>query len=151
MPTNLYGPGDNFSLSYSHVLPALLRKFHDAKSSGASRVEVWGTGRPLREFLYVDDLADACLFLMENYEHEQWINVGTGRDISIAALAQLVAGIVGFNGTVDFDLSKPDGTPRKLLDNSRLRSLGWAPRIDLETGIRSTYLWYLESSGKQRR
>jgi GDP-L-fucose synthase len=145
MPTNLYGPGDNFDLQSCHVLPALLRKFHEAKERGASEVEVWGTGTPRREFLHVDDLADACLFLMHQYADENWINVGWGRDLSIAELAETISRVVGFAGSVRFDASKPDGTPRKLLDTKRLTALGWIPRIDLESGIRSTYAWYLEN------
>jgi len=144
MPTNLYGPGDNFNLKSSHVLPALIRKFHEAKEKRAGEVEVWGTGSPHREFLHVDDLADACLFLMQRYDEDSWINVGWGRDISIAGLAEAIARIVGFQGLVRFDRSKPDGTPRKLLDTSRLSALGWAPRIELEEGIRSTYRWFQE-------
>jgi GDP-L-fucose synthase len=147
MPTNLYGPGDNFSFQNSHVLPALLRKIHDAKEEGATEVEVWGTGKPRREFLHVDDLADACLFLMEKYDDERLINVGWGRDQTIAELAGTIARIVGFSGSVRFDSSKPDGTPRKLLDTRRLTALGWAPRIGLEAGIRSTYAWFLENRG----
>jgi GDP-L-fucose synthase len=147
MPSNLYGSGDNFDLQSSHVLPALLRKFHEAKERGASEVEIWGTGTPRREFLHVDDLADACLFLMRQYEDENWINVGWGRDLSIAELAETISRVVGFAGSVRFDASKPDGTPRKLLDTKRLTALGWSPRIDLETGIRSTYAWYLENRG----
>jgi GDP-L-fucose synthase len=143
MPTNLYGPGDNFSLQTSHVLPALLRKFHDAKERGAAQVEVWGTGKPRREFLHVDDLADACLFLMQNYEGEGWINIGWGRDETIGELAHTISRVVGFKGTLWFDTSKPDGTPRKLLDTSKLSALGWSPKIELETGIRTTYEWFL--------
>ncbi len=143
MPTNLYGPGDNFSLQTSHVLPALLRKFHDAKERGASEVEVWGTGKPRREFLHVDDLADACLFLMRSYEGEGWINIGWGRDTTIAELAHTVSRVVRFEGELRFDTTKPDGTPRKLLDTSKLSALGWSPKIDLEDGIRSTYEWFL--------
>lgn len=143
MPTNLYGPGDNFSLKDSHVLPALIRKFHEAKERDAPSVEVWGTGRPRREFLHVDDLADACLFLMLNRDDEQWINVGWGKDETIAELAATISRVVGFRGTVRFDESKPDGTPRKLLDVSRLSALGWSPRIALEEGIRTTYQWFL--------
>lgn len=143
MPTNLYGPGDNFSLEKSHVLPALMRKFHEARERGAAEVEVWGTGKPRREFLHVDDLADACLFLMQNYHDEKWINVGWGRDETIAELAATISRIVGFRGSVRFDESKPDGAPRKLLDVSRLSALGWSPRITLEEGIRSTYQWFL--------
>jgi GDP-L-fucose synthase len=148
MPTNLYGPGDNFSLQNSHVLPALLRKFHEAKESGAREVEVWGTGKPRREFLHVDDLADACLFLMRNYDGEGWINVGWGRDETIAGLAETVSRVVGFQGTIRFDTSKPDGTPCKLLDTARMTALGWSPRIGLEEGIRSTYEWLLNNRNR---
>jgi GDP-L-fucose synthase len=142
MPSNLYGPEDNFDLASSHVLPALLRKFHEAAQNGDPTVDVWGTGTPRREFLHVDDLADACLFLMQEYDAAGWTNVGTGTDLTIAELAQAVARIVGFRGSIRFDTSKPDGTPRKVLDISRLRALGWQPRMDLETGLRSTYEWY---------
>ena len=145
MPTNLYGPGDNFSLKNSHVLPALLRKIHEAKEAGAAEVEVWGTGTPRREFLHVDDLADACLFLMRHYDAESWINVGWGRDETIAELADTIRRVVGFEGRLRFDSSKPDGTPRKLLDTRRLTELGWAPRIGLEAGIRSTYEWFVNN------
>ena len=144
MPTNLYGPGDNFSLENSHVLPALLRKFHEAKETSAPEVVVWGTGTPRREFLHVDDLADACLLLMQRYQDEVPINVGCGRDQTIAELAETIRGIVGFTGSVRFDPSRPDGTPRKLLDTTRLSALGWAPGIRLESGIRSTYAWFLQ-------
>jgi GDP-L-fucose synthase len=142
---NLYGPGDNFSLQTSHVLPALLRKIHDAKERRLPEVEVWGTGKPRREFLHVDDLADACVYLMQNYDGEGWINVGWGRDETIAELAQTISRVVGFEGALRFDTSKPDGTPRKLLDTSRLTTLGWSPRIELEAGIRSTYEWFLNN------
>jgi GDP-L-fucose synthase len=142
MPTNMYGPGDNFDLENSHVLPALIRKFHDAKTRGDDKVTLWGSGSPLREFLHADDLASACLFLLENYDDEIAINVGTGKDISIKELAELIKGIVGFEGRIDWDSSKPDGTPRKLLDISRITGLGWKPTISLEEGIRSTYDWY---------
>jgi GDP-L-fucose synthase len=145
MPTNLYGPGDNFSLKSSHVLPALLRKVHEAKEAGAAQVEVWGTGKPRREFLHVDDLADACVFLMQNYDGEGWVNVGWGRDETIAELADTIRRVVGFTGDLRFDPSKPDGTPRKLLDTTRLTALGWSPRIGLEAGIRSTYEWFLNN------
>jgi GDP-L-fucose synthase len=145
MPTNLYGPNDNFDLNSSHVLPALIRKFHDAKVSAATRVEIWGTGSPMREFLHVDDLADACLFLMEHYEEKGHINVGTGEDLSIRALAELVRDVVYPGAKLVFDTSKPDGMPRKLLDVSKLRSLGWSPTIGLEDGIRSTYQWFLDA------
>jgi GDP-L-fucose synthase len=145
MPTNLYGSNDNFDLNSSHVLPALIRKFHDAKASAATQVEIWGTGSPMREFLHVDDLADACLFLMEHYEEKGHINVGTGEDLSIRALAELVRDIVYPGAKLVFDTSKPDGMPRKLLDVSKLRSLGWSPTIGLEDGIRSTYQWFLDA------
>jgi GDP-L-fucose synthase len=145
MPTNLYGPGDNFSLQNSHVLPALLRKIHEAKEAGAAEVEVWGTGTPRREFLHVDDLADACLFLMQNYAGESWLNVGWGRDETIAELANTIRRVVGFQGALRFDPSKPDGTPRKLLDTRRLTELGWSPKIGLEAGIRNTYEWFLNN------
>lgn len=143
MPTNLYGPGDNFSLSSSHVLPALIRKAHEAKLAKAGSLELWGTGKPRREFLHVDDLADACVFLMEHYSDALHVNVGFGDDIAIRELAKLVCQVVGFDGEIAQDLSKPDGTPRKLLDSRRLRSLGWKPRIELEAGIAETYRWYL--------
>ena len=143
MPTNLYGPNDNFDLQNSHVLPALLRKFHEAKQSGSESVEIWGTGKPLREFLHVDDLADACLFLLQNYDEPALINVGSGSEISIAGLALLVAKTVGYEGELVFDTDKPDGTPRKLMDSSRLFELGWQPRISLEEGLASTYAWAL--------
>jgi GDP-L-fucose synthase len=145
MPTNLYGPGDSFNLAGSHVLPALLRKVHEAKCSGAAEVEVWGTGTPRREFLHVDDLADACLFLMQRYDESSWINVGCGRDQTIAELAQTIVRAVGYEGTLCFDCSKPDGTPRKLLDTTRLSALGWKPQIALERGIRETYEWFLQN------
>jgi GDP-L-fucose synthase len=144
MPTNLYGPGDNFDLQNSHVLPALIRKIHTAKVTGAPVVEVWGTGTPRREFLHVDDLADACVRLMEIYDDPMPVNIGWGEDITIADLARLIAEIVGFEGEVKYDTSKPDGTPRKLLDVSRLRALGWSPKISLRDGIAQTYRWYLE-------
>jgi GDP-L-fucose synthase len=143
MPTNLYGPNDNFDLQSSHVLPALIRKFDDARRSGVDRVTVWGTGTPRREFLHVDDLADACVFLMERYEEPGPINVGFGGDVAIAELAELVRDVVHPTATIDFDTSKPDGTPRKLLDSSRLQQLGWRPSIPLAEGVASTYEWYL--------
>ena len=143
MPTNLYGPGDNFSLQHSHVLPALMRKIHEAQETGASEVVIWGTGRPRREFLYVDDLAEACLLLMERYEDERPINIGCGRDQTIAELADMMARVVGFTGTLRYDSSKPDGAPQKLLDTARLAALGWTARTGLEAGIRSTYAWFL--------
>jgi GDP-L-fucose synthase len=142
MPTNMYGPGDNFDLESSHVLPALIRKFHDAKVQGKASVNLWGSGSPLREFLYSDDLASACLFLLENYDDDIAINVGTGKDMSIKDLAELIKRIVGFEGSIDWDSSKPDGTPRKVLDVSRIGALGWKPTISLEEGIGSTYEWY---------
>jgi GDP-L-fucose synthase len=142
MPTNLYGPGDNFDLKNSHVLPALMRKCHEAKEKHASAIEVWGSGTPRREFLHVDDLAAACVYLMQHYSEEMPINVGWGEDISIAELAQLIADTVGFRGALQFDPSKPDGTPRKLLDASRLTALGWRPEIRLKAGLASTYEWY---------
>jgi GDP-L-fucose synthase len=142
MPTNLYGPGDNFDLENSHVLPALIRKFHEAKLAGTPEVTVWGTGSPRREFLHVDDLADACVFLMQHYSSGEILNVGWGRDISIAELAETVREIVGFEGEIVYDTAKPDGTPRKLLDTSRLEGLGWTPSILLEDGIAETYEWY---------
>ena len=145
MPTNLYGPGDHFSLQNSHVLPALLRKIHEAREAGAAEVEVWGSGTPRREFLHVDDLADACVFLMRHYEGESWVNVGWGRDETIAELAETICRVVGFKGKLRFDTSKPDGTPRKLLDTRRLTELGWTPAIRLEAGIRSTYEWFLNN------
>jgi GDP-L-fucose synthase len=142
MPTNLYGPGDNFDLDNSHVLPALIRKFHEAKLAGEVSVTVWGTGSPRREFLHVNDLADACVFLMENYSSDEIVNVGWGRDISVSELAGLVRRVVGFDGEIVYDRSKPDGTPRKLLDTSRLTALGWTPSVSLEEGIAQTYEWY---------
>jgi GDP-L-fucose synthase len=150
MPTNLYGPNDNFDLESSHVLPALLRKADDAKRSGAAAITVWGTGTPRREFLHVDDLADAVVFLTENYSHEEHINIGTGEDVSIRDLARLVCDVVGFRGEIEFDASKPDGTPLKCSDVSRLRGLGWSPTIDLRTGLERTYYWYLENAGDLR-
>jgi len=144
MPTNLYGPGDNFSLTDAHVLPALIRKCDEARERCAPAVEVWGTGRPRREFLHVDDLADACVFLMQHYSELDPINVGWGQDVSIAELAQQVARTVGFTGSLRFDPSRPDGTPRKLLDVSRLSSRGWRPRLSLGEGLSATYAWYRE-------
>lgn len=144
MPTNLYGPDDNFDLVSSHVLPAMIRKFHDAKACGAAEVVLWGTGTPRREFLHVDDLADACLFLMQRYDEADHINVGTGIDLSIRELAELVRGIVYPEARLVFDASKPDGTPRKLLDVSRLHQLGWRHSIELRQGVEATYRWYLE-------
>jgi GDP-L-fucose synthase len=150
MPTNLYGPGDNFNLENSHVVPALLRKFHEAKVNGDASVEVWGSGNPRREFLHVDDLADASVFLMQNYDGEEIINVGVGQDVTIRELAELIKDIVGFEGELRFDASKPDGTPRKLLDVSRLDSLGWKARISLRDGLASTYDWFLREANAIR-
>jgi GDP-L-fucose synthase len=149
MPTNLYGPGDNFDLTSSHVIPALMRKFHDARVEAAKRgtpneVSVWGTGSAYREFLHVDDLASACLFLMEHYSDDGHINVGTGVDLSIRELAETVRAVVNPDAELVWDTSKPDGTPRKLLDVSRLRGLGWQPAIELRDGLESTYEWFLE-------
>jgi len=149
MPTNLYGPNDNFDLASSHVLPALIRKSHDAKQSGGDSVEIWGTGSPMREFLHVDDLADACVFLMENYSDDSHINVGTGVDLSIRELAEKVRDIVHPSASLVFDTSKPDGTPRKVLDVSRLNDLGWSPSYDLDRGIRTTYQWFIEQQANQ--
>jgi len=142
MPTNLYGPGDNFDLESSHVLPAMIRRFHEAQVTKAAIVTLWGSGAPRREFLHVDDLADAACFLMEKYDSPELLNVGVGEDVTIAALAELVARIVGYSGRIVFDHSHPDGTPRKLLDVSRLTTLGWRPQITLEQGIASTYDWF---------
>ena len=139
MPTNLYGPNDNYDLNSSHVLPAMIRKFHEAKVNGEQPVHLWGTGNPMREFLHVDDLAQACLFLMENYNEDQFINVGSGVDISIKELAEIIAEIVGFNGEIIWDTSKPDGTPKKLMDVSKLEKLGWKAQISLRQGIESVY------------
>jgi GDP-L-fucose synthase len=151
MPANLYGPGDNFDLTGSHVLPALLRKCHEARVSGAPGVEVWGTGTPRREFLHVDDLAEACVFLMREYSDEMPLNVGWGEDISIGELARLIARIVDYPGELQFDPSRPDGTPRKLLDTSKLTTLGWRPKIALRAGLATTYEWYLRSESQLRR
>lgn len=145
MPTNLYGPNDNFDLQGSHVLPALMRKFHEAKVYNLEYVELWGTGTPLREFLHVDDMADACTFLMENYTGNEFFNVGTGKEVTILELADMIKEIVGYEGKMRFDSSKPDGTPRKLLDVSRLERAGWKAGIGLRDGIRNTYQWYLEN------
>ncbi|MCX6534574.1 MAG: GDP-L-fucose synthase [Actinobacteria bacterium] len=144
MPTNLYGPEDNFDLTSSHVLPALIRKFHDAKQSAGKEVEIWGTGSAMREFLHVDDLADACLFLMENYSDEMHINVGTGVDLSIRDLAEKIRQVVYPAAELRFDTSKPDGTPRKVLDVTRLNNLGWSPSYSLDSGLASTYQWFLD-------
>jgi len=146
MPTNLYGPGDNYHPEYSHVVAALIRRFHEAKLSGASDVMVWGTGTPRREFLYVDDLADACIFLMQRYSSDELVNIGTGEDITIAEFARVVAGVVGYSGAISYDPSRPDGTPRKLLDVSRLTKLGWRARTSLDDGIRLAYRAYLSET-----
>jgi GDP-L-fucose synthase len=148
MPTNMYGPGDNFDLENSHVLPALIRKFDDAKQRGDKAVTLWGSGTPRREFLHADDLGRACIFLLENYDDEVAINVGVGEDVSIKELAELIQKITGFEGVIDWDSSKPDGTPRKLLDTSRINNLGWNPKISLEEGIQSTYEWYRNAYSK---
>jgi GDP-L-fucose synthase len=145
MPTNLYGPNDNFDLMGSHVLPALMRKFHEAKEAGSAEVVVWGSGRVYREFLHVDDMADACLFVMRQHDGSQILNIGCGRDVTIAEVAKLVKETVGFDGEIVFDTSKPDGTPRKLLDVSRLFALGWRPRIDLRSGLAETYAWFQQN------
>jgi GDP-L-fucose synthase len=145
MPSNLYGPGDNFNLRNSHVLPALIRKFHEAKENNIDSVEVWGTGNPKREFIYIDDLANACLFLMNNYNDSEIINIGTGKDVSIKELAEIIIDTVGFKGEIKWDTSKPDGTPRKLLDVSKLKALGWEPDTSLKEGIGKTYDWFLSS------
>ncbi len=150
MPTNLYGPEDNFDLDKSHVLPALIRKFHEAKMSGATSATVWGSGKPLREFLHVDDCAAACVYLLENYNGNDIVNIGTGSDISIAELAELVRRVVGFQGDILFDTGKPDGTPRKLVDVSRIHALGWRAAIPLETGIRETYQWFLDNIAEHK-
>ena len=150
MPTNLYGPGDNFDLTSSHVLPALMRKFHDSLTDDDPEVVVWGTGSPMREFLHVDDLADACLFLMENYSEDEHINVGTGVDLSIRELAERMRDLVNPDAELVFDTSKPDGTPRKVLDVSVLNDLGWTPRFDLDSGLRNTYDWFVAEYASDR-
>jgi GDP-L-fucose synthase len=150
MPTNLYGPGDNFDLQNSHVLPALIRKFHEARLNGDKQVVMWGTGTPRREFLHVDDLADACVQLTKTYEGEDIVNVGVGEDISIRELAELVGDITGYQGEIVNDTSKPDGTPRKLLDVSRLHALGWKAQIPLREGVSETYRWFLDHAGEVR-
>lgn len=148
MPTNLYGPGDNFDLQSSHVLPALIRKFHEAKTQGSDEVVVWGTGTPRREFMHSDDFADACLFLMDHYDGEELINVGWGEDLSIRELAEVIGDAVGYTGRLRFDATKPDGTPRKLLDVSRMKALGWTPKIRLREGIASTYEWFTKHEAR---
>lgn len=147
MPTNLYGPGDNFHPENSHVVPALLRRFHEAVIAGSPEVVIWGTGTPRREFLHVDDLADALYFLLDHYDEEEHINVGTGEDLTIAELAECIAEVTGFKGRIRYDASRPDGTPRKLLDVSRLTAMGWKPRIPLREGLAATYAWYRASVG----
>lgn len=151
LPTNLYGPGDNFSPANSHVLPAMIRRFHEAVRDGASEVTCWGSGRPRREFLYVDDLADACHFLLDNYDDEWPINIGIGADLSIAEMAELVAEVVGYRGEICWDTSKPDGTFQKLLDVGRLCDLGWQAKTGLADGVRLTYDWFLQHEGDYRR
>ncbi len=148
MPTNLYGPNDNYDLNNSHVLPALLRKFHEAKERGDDQVEIWGSGKPMREFLHVDDLAQACLFLMNSYNEKQFVNIGTGEDVTISHLASTIKDIVGFEGDLVYDSSKPDGTPRKLMDVSRIHTLGWKHTIELEDGIREVYKEYRDQAPK---
>jgi len=144
MPTNLYGPGDNFDLASSHVLPALMRKVHEAKAASEKTVEIWGSGKPLREFLYVDDCADAIIYLLKHYSGNEHVNVGSGEETSIAALARTIADVIGYGGKFHYDKSKPDGMPRKLLDVARLSALGWSAQTSLTDGIRQTYAWYLE-------
>jgi GDP-L-fucose synthase len=151
MPTNLYGPGDNFDLNHSHVLPALIRKFHEAKMLNKPAVELWGTGTPRREFLHVDDLANACVFLMQHYDGESPVNIGYGDDLTIKELAEIIRRVVGYEGLLTFDTSKPDGTPRKLLDTTKLNALGWKPTIKLEEGIQLTYQWYCEHYAETAR
>lgn len=150
MPTNLYGPNDNYDLQNSHVLPALVRKFHEAVRDGKSEVEIWGSGKPMREFLHVDDLAEACIFLMENYDGKQFVNVGTGEDVSIETLARMIARETGFEGNLKFNTSKPDGTPRKLTDVSKIRAMGWKHKIALEDGIAEVCKSYAEPAEKER-
>jgi GDP-L-fucose synthase len=150
MPTNLYGPGDNFDLQNSHVLPALIRRFHEAKLRGDETMAIWGTGTPRREFLHVDDLADAVIYLLKNYENEAIVNIGWGEDVTIRELAELVMAASGYQGRLVFDPSKPDGTPRKLLDTTRLTTLGWRPKIPLKAGIESTYAWFREHVAEAR-
>ena len=146
MPSNLYGPGDNYHPNQSHVIPGLIRRFHEAKTNGLPEVKVWGTGFPLREFLHVDDLARACVFLLQNYSGSQFLNVGSGEEISIKDLAELIARVVGYQGRISFDSSKPDGTPRKVMDSSKIRSLGWIPEISLEVGLKQAYLEFASRS-----
>jgi GDP-L-fucose synthase len=150
MPTNLYGPHDNYDLHNSHVLPAFIRKVHEAKKSGTKSITVWGTGTPRREFLHTGDLADACLFLLENYDQPDLVNIGCGEDVTIRELAETVCDVLGFDGVLEFDTSKPDGTPRKLLDISKIKSLGWSPRISLREGIADAYRWFCENYKEAR-
>jgi GDP-L-fucose synthase len=150
MPTNLYGPGDNFDLKNSHVLPALIRRFHEAKVNDTENVAIWGTGTPRREFLHVDDLADAVVYLLETYDSEDIVNVGCGEDVAISELAKIVMSVTGYRGRLTFDATKPDGTPRKLLDVTRLNGLGWRPKIPLRTGIEHTYAWFKEHAAEAR-
>ncbi len=150
MPTNLYGPGDNFDLETSHVLPALIRKFHEAKLGGNPSVTLWGTGKPLREFLHVDDMADACVFLLQHYDEPEIVNIGVGEDLSIAALADIVREVVGFQGAIVYDASKPDGTPRKLVDTKKINGLGWRAKIGLRAGVEQTYRWFLDNVDQVR-
>jgi GDP-L-fucose synthase len=145
MPTNLYGPNDNYDLQNSHVLPALIRKFHEAKEAGKPEVEIWGTGKPMREFLHVDDMAEACLFLMQHYDGKQFVNIGTGKDITIRELAETIMETVGYQGNLTFNTDKPDGTPRKLMDVSKIHNLGWQHKIDLKEGIEKTYQDFLKN------
>jgi len=145
MPTNLYGPGDNFDLSSSHVLPALIRKAHEAKLAGSPSIEIWGTGTPRREFLHVDDLADGCIFLLRNYSGEEHVNLGSGEDLPIVELAKLVCEVVGFSGEITHDLTKPDGTPRKLMSGAKLAATGWSPKIALRDGIADAYRAFMEA------
>jgi len=151
MPCNLYGPGDNFSLENSHVLPAIIRKMNEAKLRGDAVVKLWGTGLPLREFLHVDDLAQACLLLMDKYSEPGTINLGSGQEVTIQALAETIAMIVGYHGKLEFDKSKPDGTPRKIMDSSRIQALGWTPKISLKQGIQEVYQWYLWNESNLRK
>lgn len=150
MPTNLYGPYDNYDLSGSHVLPAMIRKFHEARVNNAPSVELWGTGTPLREFLYVDDMADACVFLLENYEGEQHVNIGTGKEVTIAGLADIVKKTVGYEGEIVWNKDMPDGTPRKLTDVSKLHGLGWTHKVELEDGVRLAYEWFKDNVDQAR-
>ena len=149
MPTNLYGPEDNFDLENSHVMPAMIRKFHDAKMAGAPFVELWGTGTPLREFLYVDDMADACVFLLENYSGEQHVNIGTGKEVTIKELADTVKKVVGYEGDINWNHDMPDGTPRKLTNVDKLHALGWKHKVELDEGIKLAYDWFVKSDHKK--